>query len=112
MKIYITFLTFLGASHCVAYSFVKTSRSSLYVPKPRFPASQLHVKRSRSSVRMFGEDLTKVDKIVDTTTIGTSKVPVVGIGTISWSSDSCKLSKNEMQRRTNECQLINLPFPL
>jgi hypothetical protein len=39
---------------------------------------------------MFGEDLTKIDKIVDTTTIGTLKVPVVGIGTISWSSDSCK----------------------
>jgi hypothetical protein len=39
---------------------------------------------------MFGEDLIKIDKTVDTTTIGGIKVPVVGIGTISWSSDSRK----------------------
>jgi hypothetical protein len=84
-------LVFLLASSGVsAYSFVQTNNARI-AAGPTL-ARQSPAPQNAAGMVMYLGQSSKTDKKIDTTTIGTTTVPSIGVGTISWSSDSCKFS--------------------
>ena len=82
----------LAAPVATAYSFAPRNNAWVDGGNP-FRSPPMSVP-SGGTMNMFlgklGQSF-KIEKKLDTNTIGTTPVPVVGVGTISWSSDSCKL---------------------
>jgi len=77
-------LFFLVSSIAHGYQFVRRTHGLL---TPTSLAS------ARSLTMFLGGESKKLIGKADTTKIGTTTVPSVGIGTISWSSDSCEFCK-------------------
>lgn len=82
------FLLLASSGAASAYSFVQTpnARSISGLRAPNAGSS----KNSHDSMTMFLGQTKTTKTVTDTTTIGTTPVPSVGVGTISWSSDSRK----------------------
>ena len=88
-----TFLYLFACSSVSAFSFLQSSNARIAAERPRvLPAPIPSIVRSNKvGTRMFlGQSMKKLEKKADTTIIGTSTVPSIGIGTISWSSNSRK----------------------
>ena len=103
-------ISLIATSSVSAYSFIGSSNARCIVADSEHGTKEPVAALRSRGMSMFLGQVSKLNYDADTTTIGTMTVPSVGIGTISWSSDSCKsmMSNSSVYKKSLGDHLIEL----